>query len=127
MDGRGHSHRHDQPLPDDLVEVAERLRSDRPEVSALDLDRIKVRAMASASRPHRKGTRMKSRSLAAVLTVALMAAGTGGVIAGNGNGNASNSQYRPGCGPPPSGVDGGGHTHTGQNGDRSQCYGNSGK
>ncbi len=47
---------------------------------------------------------MKSRTIASLLTVALMAAGTGGVIAGNsngnGNGNASQSQYRPGksCG-----------------------------
>ena len=42
---------------------------------------------------------MKSRGIAAFLTVALMAAGTGGVIAngGNGhsNGSASNSQYKP--------------------------------
>ena len=123
--------RYDEQLPEDLHEIAGRLRDERAQASALDLDRIKMRAMASASRPHQKrGTRMKSRGLAAVLTVALMAAGTGGVIAGNGNGNgngnASNSQYRPGCGPPPSGVTPSGITHTGQNGDRSQCYGNSG-
>jgi hypothetical protein len=42
---------------------------------------------------------VKSRGIAAVLTLALMAAGTGGVIAGGahggGNGSASNSQYKP--------------------------------
>jgi hypothetical protein len=45
---------------------------------------------------------VKSRTIATFLTLALMAAGTGGVIAGNhgdaGNGNASKSQYRPGKG-----------------------------
>jgi hypothetical protein len=44
---------------------------------------------------------LRSR-ITALLVVALMAAGTGGVIAGgghgNGNGSASNSQYRPGKG-----------------------------
>jgi hypothetical protein len=112
------SRRHDEQLPDDLEQIAERLRAERPETTALDLDRIKMRAMAaSAKTSHQRGIRMKSRSLAAVLTVALMAAGTGGVIAGNGNGNgngnASNSQYKPGCGPKKTdGVNPSG-THTG--------------
>jgi hypothetical protein len=92
----------DESLPGDLREVAKRLRSERAEPSALDLDRVKTRAMArtTASRP--KGLLVRSRSIAALLTVALMAAGTGGVIAaggGGGGGNASNSQYKPGCGP----------------------------
>lgn len=125
------THSHDEQLPEDLREIAGRLREERAQVSALDLDRIKMRALAAATPAHRKGTRMKSRALAAALTLALMVGGTGGVIAatsttGPGNGNASNSQYKPGCGPPPNGVTPSGQTHTGQDGDRSQCYGNSG-
>lgn len=96
------THSNRDNLPDDLREVAERLRTERAEASALDLDRIKTRAMANATTSRPKGFRVRSRSIAAMLTVALMAAGTGGVIAGGGNGksgNASNSQYKPGCGP----------------------------
>jgi len=75
---------------------------------------------------------LKSRTLAAILTVAVMAGGTGGVIAttttGTG-GSASNSVYKPGCGPPPNGVDGAGQTHTGAPGlgPHTDCYGNSGQ
>jgi hypothetical protein len=104
-------------LPDELREVADRLRSERAAASPLELDRIKTRAMANAATSRPKGFALKSRSVAALLTVALMAAGTGGVIAGggngNGNGNASNSQYKPGCGPKKTdGVNPSG-THTG--------------
>ena len=104
-------------LPDELREVADRLRTERTTASPLDLDRIKTRAMANAATSRPKGFALKSRSVAALLTVALMAAGTGGVIAGggngNGNGNASNSQYKPGCGPKKTdGVNPSG-THTG--------------
>ena len=111
------SHFNEDSLPGDLSEVAERLRSERAEASSLDLDRIKTRAMASAATSRTKGFQVKSRSIATLLTVALMAAGTGGVIAGGGhgghNGNASKSQYKPGCGPKKSnGVNPSG-THTG--------------
>jgi hypothetical protein len=104
-------------LPDELREVADRLRTERAAASPLELDRIKTRAMANAATSRPKGFALKSRSVAALLTVALMAAGTGGVIAGggngNGNGNASNSQYKPGCGPKKTdGVNPSG-THTG--------------
>ena len=107
----------DENLPGDLREVAERLRTERATATALDLDRIKTRAMANAATSRPKGFALKSRSVAALLTVALMAAGTGGVIAGggngNGNGSASNSQYKPGCGPKKTdGVNPSG-THTG--------------
>ena len=106
-----------EQLPHELEEIAARLREERPQASALELDRIKTRAMAQAATSRPKGLVLRSRSLAAMLTVALMAAGTGGVIAaggnGNGNGNASNSQYKPGCGPKKSdGVNPSG-THTG--------------
>ena len=83
----------------------------------MDLDRIKTRAVANAATSRTKGFQVKSRTIATLLTVALMAAGTGGVIAGGGNGghngNASKSQYKPGCGPKKSnGVNPSG-THTG--------------
>ena len=107
----------DENLPGDLREVAERLSSERATATALDLDRIKMRAMANAATSRPKGFALKSRSVAALLTVALMAAGTGGVIAGgttgSSNGSASNSQYKPGCGPKKTdGVNPSG-THTG--------------
>ena len=112
------SHFRDEGLPDDLRRVEERLRRERAEASALDLDRIKTRAVANAaSSPRTKGFTVKSRSIATMLTVALMAAGTGGVIAGGGHGDhnqsASKSQYKPGCGPKKTnGVNPSG-THTG--------------
>ena len=104
-------------LPDELREVADRLRSSRVEASGLDLDRIKTRAMAQAASSRPKGFVLKSRGIAAVLTLALMAAGTGGVLAGGGNGksggSSSQSQYKPGCGPKKTnGVNPSG-THTG--------------
>jgi uncharacterized membrane protein len=107
----------DEILPDELLEVGERLRKERATATPLELDRIKTRAMANAATSRPKGFALKSRSVAALLTVALMAAGTGGVIAGGGNGNsggsASNSQYKPGCGPKKTdGVNPSG-THTG--------------
>ena len=111
------THFKDESLPGDLSEVAERLRSERAEASSLDLDRIKTRAMASAATSRTKGFQVKSRSIATLLTLALMAAGTGGVIAASSGGgttpSASNSQYKPGCGPKKTdGVNPSG-THTG--------------
>ena len=104
-------------LSDDLRAMADRLRAERPQASDLELDQIKTRAMAKAGSSRAKGSALKSRSIAAILAVALMAGGTGGVIAaggnGNGNGNAANSQYKPGCGPKKTdGVNPSG-THTG--------------
>ena len=119
--------RYDEQMPGDLQDVAERLRRGRAEASALDLDRVKTRAMANAAASRPKGFSVKSRSIAALLTVALMAAGTGGVLAGGGgggNGNSANSQYKPGCGPKKTnGVNPSG-THTGPPGHgpgRSHC------
>jgi hypothetical protein len=110
------SHFGQNELPDDLNEVGERLHAQRYEATGLDLDRIKSRAMAQAASSGRKGSPVRTRSLAAVLTVALMAAGTGGVIAGSSGGsggNAGGSQYKPGCGPKKTdGVNPSG-THTG--------------
>ncbi len=113
-------------LPEEFREVAEQLRSERVEASALDLDRIKTRAMAQARTSRPKGFALKSRSVAALLSVALMAAGTGGVLAAtsNNSSNSSTNQYKPGCGPKKTnGVNPSG-THTGppgQSDGRASC------
>jgi hypothetical protein len=104
-------------LPDGLDEAARHLREHRPEATALELDRIKTRAMAQAASSRSKGFNVRSRTLAVGLAIALMVGGTGGVIAGggngNGNGNSGSSQYKPGCGPKKTdGVNPSG-THTG--------------
>jgi hypothetical protein len=84
---------------DELEGVAQRLRSERPVASPLDLDRIKMTAMSRAKSGNgRAGAR---RLAVAGLTVGLMAAGTGGVIAGVGSGhsagNAATAQYGNTC------------------------------
>jgi hypothetical protein len=84
---------------DELEGIAQRLRSERPVASPLDLDRIKTTAMSRAkSGSGRAGAR---RLAVAGLTVGLMAAGTGGVIAGVGSGhssgNAATAQYGNAC------------------------------
>ena len=86
------SDKHEQ----DMEDVVQRLRDERPEASPLELDRAKTSAMA---RPRSgSGARFGARRLVvASLTVGLMAAGTGGVLAaGGGNkaiGNAASVQY----------------------------------
>jgi hypothetical protein len=114
-------------LPDDLRDVAVRLRSERAEATGLELDEMKTRAMATAAASRPKGLALKSRGIAVLLTLGLMAAGTGGVIAasstGGSGGSSANTQYKPGCGPPPNGVNPSG-THTGPpglNNDRANC------
>jgi hypothetical protein len=84
---------------DQVEEIARRLREERPEASPLELDRIKTSAMSRA-----KVTRggLGARRLAvSALTVGLLAAGTGGVIAGvgsvNHSGNAAIAQYGNEC------------------------------
>src|SRR4051794_26753742 len=111
----------DSHLPDDLTDVARRLRAERPEASALELDRIKQRAMARAgSSRQKKGFFVKSRITAALLTLGLLAGGTGGVLAAAGgtpgsNNNASGSQYKPGMG-----CGDANHIHTGPPGNPSK-------
>jgi hypothetical protein len=81
--------------------IAQRLRTERPEASPVELDRIKTSAMSRAGRaPGRLGAR---RLAVTGLTVGLLAAGAGGVIAGVGSvgrsGNAAVAQYgNPGGG-----------------------------
>ncbi|HEY7961543.1 MAG TPA: hypothetical protein VID29_06435 [Solirubrobacteraceae bacterium] len=79
----------------ELEGIAQRLRHERPEASPLELDQIKTtvmsRARATASRANPR------RLVVAALTVGLMAAGTGGVLAAGGSGgsagNAAQAQY----------------------------------
>lgn len=87
---------------DELEGVARRLRDERPVASPLELDRIKTTAMARAKAGTRRGGAGARRLAVAGLTVGLLAAGTGGVIAGQsggkGKGNAANAQYGGSCG-----------------------------
>jgi hypothetical protein len=86
---------------DELEGIAQRLRSERPAASPLDLDRIKTTAMSRAKTATGSGRAGARRFAVAGLTVGLMAAGTGGVIAGVGSGhsagNAATAQYGNTC------------------------------
>jgi hypothetical protein len=93
-------------LPEHLLEVAGRLREERVTVSPLELDELKLRARAQAARGRRstsglKGLPLRSRVVTLALTALLIGGTTAGGIAaagGGGNGNAADSQYRPGLG-----------------------------
>jgi hypothetical protein len=99
--------------PDDLEQVGDWLRAQRPEVSALELDRIKQRARAQAMRGERRrtGAARPRRALSTAITVVALTIGLGGAfaIAGKGppssppqaassNSSAAKSQYKPGKG-----------------------------
>ncbi len=85
---------------DDMEGIARRLRIERDEISPLELDRIKT-TVISRARTAGVGGRAGARRLAvAGLTVGLLAASTGGVLAGQGNtpsGNAAVAQYGNNC------------------------------
>ena len=80
------------------------LREQRPEFTPLELDRVKLRAMSGARRSSSRGKRsfLRSRPAMSLLTVAFLAIGTGGALAGGGSnyggknqgGSASYHQYR---------------------------------
>jgi hypothetical protein len=92
--------RHESHLPEDLDEVATRLRAGRRQATALELDRLKLRAMHQASdTPRKRGQFMKSR-LATLLTMGLLVVGAGGTFAiakhdegGGGKPSAGKVQY----------------------------------
>jgi hypothetical protein len=106
--GRPHD---EERFPYALQGVADALRDERPALTPLDLDRVKLRAMSRARRSassRAKGSFKRSR-MATLLTVGFLMLGTGGTVAlagghpfglggGNENGSASDVQYRPGCG-----------------------------
>lgn len=84
---------------DRFDDVTRRLRAERPEASPLELDRVKTSAMSHAKVAH--GGFGARRLAVSALTVGLLAAGTGGVIAGVGaahhSGNAAIAQYGSEC------------------------------
>jgi hypothetical protein len=96
-----HSHK-EECFSDDLQEVADVLRDQRPALTPLELDRVKLRAMSGARRSTsspQKGFFMRSR-MTMLLTAGLLALGSGGALAltggfgGQAGGSASFSQYR---------------------------------
>jgi hypothetical protein len=93
--------KHDAHDKEELEGVAQRLRNERPEASPLQLDQIKTSAMSRAKVGSRRGRAGARRLATAGLTIGLLAAGTGGVIAdhhhGGSGGNASNTQYGGEC------------------------------
>ena len=101
-----HSH------PEELNELVDLLREQRPELEAHELDRIKLRAMTRARRgTPRKGAGLVVRTrMTALLTTAFVALGTGGAFAWGGglkvldvssskSKSASFEQYHPPCPP----------------------------
>lgn len=107
----------DEQLPADLDATARRLRHQREDPTDLEVDQLKQRIMARAATSRPKGMSMRSRVIAVLVGVGLVAGGTGGVLAaggpGTGGNNASNSQYKPGCGPKQTGGVNPSGTHTG--------------
>ncbi len=111
---------------DELEGIAERLRAERPEASPLELDQIKLSAMSRAKATVGRAT--PRRLVVAALTVGLMAAGTGGVLAAGGTGspagNAAQAQYSSttiACGDNNGNGNG---SHNGANGENGNESGN---
>ena len=90
----------DMGVPPEFEDIAQRLRDERREATPLELDEMKMRVYARASRPARGG--LRRRLLVPVVALSLMAAAAGGVVAGSNNGksngSAAKSQYKPGKG-----------------------------
>ncbi|MDQ3609259.1 MAG: hypothetical protein M3459_10205 [Actinomycetota bacterium] len=88
-------------IPDELLGVAEELESHRPQLSGLEADRIKLRAMAhgakTATRTSTKGTFMRTRlAITSMLAFGLLMTGSGaalGVSALTTTGSAAQAQY----------------------------------
>jgi hypothetical protein len=122
------THRSEDQLPDEFLAVERRLRNERPSISPMGLDQIKLRAkvkasrMSSSARP-RKGTPMRSRVLTLALSALLVGGTVGAGIAGSSGDNGANaakSQYKPGLG-----CGDKNHIHTGPPGNPSKTPENS--
>jgi hypothetical protein len=93
--------RNEFSLPEELSELGGRLAEARPELSPLELDGIKARAVAQAGRAtrQRKGQFMRSRLATIMAAFALVLGGTGIVWAASGGStstsSSSTSQYCP--------------------------------
>jgi hypothetical protein len=92
--------------PSDLSEVTARLRAERPEATPIELDRIKLRALAQApgGQSRRRGWARVPISVPAALAMALLAliaggavefASSGGFKAASSQGSSGSSQYCP--------------------------------
>jgi hypothetical protein len=122
------SHKEER-MVEDLSEVADMLRDQRPTLDPLALDALKLRAMGRArgtASSQAKGFFMRSR-LTTLLTIAFLGVGTGGAVAFVGGtdfglssgGSASCEQYRPG-----NGYGDKNHCHTGPPGQTGEHPGN---
>lgn len=94
------SNRRDHDLSPDLELIGDQLRRDRPEATAVELDRIKLDARARAAQPspyRLRGPVLKSRfAIAMILVLGIAFSGTGGALAVTGtssSGNAAGAQY----------------------------------
>ena len=114
---------------DELREVADALRDQRPTLDPLTLDAIKLTAMSARRRStssRAKGVLMRSR-LTTLLTVGFLCLGTGGALAvvggippfSSSDESASCTQYRPG-----NGFGDKNHCHTGPPGQTGEHPGN---
>ena len=76
-------------------DIARRLQEERPELSALELDRVKQRARTRAAGPSRKGQPMRSRlAILLMLVFGMLVSTTGAGLAISGiSGNAADHQY----------------------------------
>lgn len=75
------------------------LRSDKPTLSAIELDRVKQDVLTKAGPQRDRGLRLKPRLVAGLLVLGLVGTGGGAVLAASGGssskGSAANSQYCP--------------------------------
>src|SRR5437868_2077555 len=91
--------------PEGFEGVVRRLRGERPELDALKLDDLKTRITTRvASRTGigsrgMKGVILRGRVVAAVLSLSVLGAGAGGVVAASGGSgpgaSAASAQYKP--------------------------------
>jgi hypothetical protein len=97
------SHSDHDHVPAELRDVSRLLRDSKPELTALELDAIKRRAMSSAARKSpslftkQKGILMKSRlAVTIMLATGLLMSGTGATLAVSGisgSGSSADEQY----------------------------------
>jgi hypothetical protein len=85
-------------IPAELADVAQRLRDERPQATALELDQIKLRAQTKARRhAHRREAFMRSRlAITSVLVVGVLMSGAGAGLAVSGvsgSGSSGDAQY----------------------------------
>ena len=79
--------------------IERQLRKDRPELSAIELDRVKQGVVARVTRQGGRGMNLRSRLVTGLLMLGLIGAGGGAVLAASGgsssNSSSANSQYCP--------------------------------